>query len=572
MQVAEMLRGDLSLHGKSATAAAKPVKSAKADNARVRVWDFKDQFGTLWIAVRKVGEKRVGWGELKAFAASPGEFRIQLIEQGVILVSPVHLKDLRNAIGELKFTHPKQAHLIDRLGWHHNVYAWPGRELHRTIDGVPIINRLIADAGKWGQAGSLDAWLSEVRRLCNGQFLLTTVMAHAFVGPLLRFFPAMENIGLELITGSSTGKSTGLLLAGSVWGGRPDSPEGFSETWNTTANGLEPTVAAHADGFLALDELNLLDVGGANKASKARQAVFFLASGTEKQVKNATRSRRSYRLAFLSSSNETIAAVVGDAIGADVQGAVQVRLITLMAKGGLGIFNQLPQGCVDGTSAVAAAKALAFNSYGFAGRRFVERLEGELANPENAEALTKKLEAWSARFKDRAGLEGAEGPEVRVAEKFAIIFAAGSLAKEWGLLPIDAVGTQVLRAYRHYQTHSPQQPVQKSALEVMREYARRHKAKLHDITGGGDAYPDLDKAAFNEAAGFIKRKGGETWLLVSHPRFDAAFGVRGRGMLRALKRVGRLRAPTEGFLYQMVVCRNKKVERVHMIKLRASRL
>ncbi len=48
----------------------------------------------------------------------------------------------------------------------------------------------------------------------------------------------------------STGKSTVLRVASSVWGGFD-----YLQSWRATSNGLEGIAAAHNDSLLCLDEI-----------------------------------------------------------------------------------------------------------------------------------------------------------------------------------------------------------------------------------------------------------------------------------------------------------------------------
>jgi len=62
-----------------------------------------------------------------------------------------------------------------------------------------------------------------------------------------------EGGGLHLLGRSSTGKTTALRLAASVWG-RGETP-GFVRAWRATTNGLEGAAAGATDTVLILHEL-----------------------------------------------------------------------------------------------------------------------------------------------------------------------------------------------------------------------------------------------------------------------------------------------------------------------------
>src|SRR4029077_11311279 len=93
----------------------------------------------------------------------------------------------------------------------------------------------------FGQRGSLAEWKDNVARLAVGKSRLL-LAANA------------ESGGIHLRGASSTGKSTALVMAGSVWGG--GARGGYVRSWRATANGLEGVALAHCDALLCLDELS----------------------------------------------------------------------------------------------------------------------------------------------------------------------------------------------------------------------------------------------------------------------------------------------------------------------------
>jgi putative DNA primase/helicase len=101
--------------------------------------------------------------------------------------------------------------------------------------------------------GTADQWRERVGALCVGNSRLVFAVACAFAGPLLR--PAgMESGGFHYRGDSSSGKTTALKLAASVYGGTS-----YLQRWRSTDNALEATAAQHSDCLLILDELAQID-------------------------------------------------------------------------------------------------------------------------------------------------------------------------------------------------------------------------------------------------------------------------------------------------------------------------
>lgn len=105
------------------------------------------------------------------------------------------------------------------------------------------------------QAGTLESWQENVARYAVGNSRLVLAISAAFAGPLVGPCSA-EGGGLHFKGASSTGKSTALHVAGSVWGGGDSN--GYVRSWRATANGLEGVSMGHCDTLLCLDELSQL--------------------------------------------------------------------------------------------------------------------------------------------------------------------------------------------------------------------------------------------------------------------------------------------------------------------------
>ena len=86
---------------------------------------------------------------------------------------------------------------------------------------------------EYTQRGTLPGWQASIAASAVGNPMLVLPLCSAFAGPLLALV-GMESGGLHLVGDSSTGKTTALQAACSVWGG-----ESYRRSWRATANGLE---------------------------------------------------------------------------------------------------------------------------------------------------------------------------------------------------------------------------------------------------------------------------------------------------------------------------------------------
>jgi putative DNA primase/helicase len=126
---------------------------------------------------------------------------------------------------------------------------------------------------------------------------------------------------------SSSGKTTALRLAASVYGG-----PSYMQRWRTTDNALEAIAAQHCDSLLILDELAQVEgkVAGecaymlANEQSKARAT-----------RNGAPRARLSWRLLFLSAGELGLADHMAEGMKRTRTGQ-EVRMADIPADAGAG--------------------------------------------------------------------------------------------------------------------------------------------------------------------------------------------------------------------------------------------
>ena len=79
----------------------------------------------------------------------------------------------------------------------------------------------------------------------------------------------MEGGGFSFEGGSSSGKTTALQVAASVWGG-----PGHVKSWRVTDNALEGVAALHNDGLLILDEVGQVNARVLSEAAYMRACLW----------------------------------------------------------------------------------------------------------------------------------------------------------------------------------------------------------------------------------------------------------------------------------------------------------
>jgi Domain of unknown function (DUF927) len=220
--------------------------------------------------------------------------------------------------------------LVYRTGWHtvreSAVFALPG-EIIGDVDGRVVYLGAEERRSDYAAKGSLADWRLSVSLPAAAHALPTFAISAAFAGPLLQP-AAQESGGIHIFGNSSTGKTTLLKLAASVWGG-----SGLVHSWRATANGLEGVADRTSDIVLILDELGQLD------SRDAATSLYMLAGGVGKIRMNRDASLkdiRSWRAFILSSGEMTVETKMTQMRGAKAYTGATLRLLNVAADRGLG--------------------------------------------------------------------------------------------------------------------------------------------------------------------------------------------------------------------------------------------
>ena len=157
----------------------------------------------------------------------------------------------------------------------------------------------------------------------------------SLAGPLL-YLGGFESGLLHFWGISGKGKTTMLRVAVSSWGSGADG--GYMQTWHTTANALEGTLASMSDTLLALD-----DIAQAN--SHEIGAVVYMIAGTVGKMRmrrdGSIRSPYKWRSLALSTGEDSIASLISEDQKSKRPRAGQlVRALDIPAKRALGMFDK----------------------------------------------------------------------------------------------------------------------------------------------------------------------------------------------------------------------------------------
>lgn len=345
-----------------------------------------------------------------------------LVSAGLEIASDARrLKLLKAAFSGMRCT--ARVCLVKHCGWNGEVFVLPDKTIGQQEDERFVFDAA-CDAARYGESGTLEDWIKDVAAPSAANSRLVFAISTAFAGPVNDLIQG-EGGGVHLVGGSSLGKSTALIAAGSVWGG--GGRGGFAQSWRATGNGLESVAKAHSGTCLVLDELGELD------AREAGSTAYLLVNGQGKAraARDAElKPRAEWRIMLLSAGEVGLADKIAES-GRRAKAGQLVRLIDVPADAGqgLGLFEHT-YGQNPATFA-EAIKTAALKYYGVAGPAFVETLADDPRCA--AEDIRRMIHEIKGRM--LAGLPHVDGQVERLASRFALIAVAGTLAHERLNLP-----------------------------------------------------------------------------------------------------------------------------------------
>lgn len=313
---------------------------------------------------------------------------------------------------------PERARCVDRLGWCGGVYVLPDQAVGSDGERVVFQNPHGLDPAL-STLGTAAQWREEVAALAASNSRMVFAASTAFAGPLLGI-TSEDAGGFHLRGASSTGKSTALALAASVWG----SPQEYPRLWRATANGLEGLAALHNHGLLILDELSQVD------PHEAGDAAYMLANGQGKTRASRSGNARPaarWSLLFLSAGEESLSGLMARA-GKKANAGQEIRLADIEADAGAGL------GAFDTLNGQPSAAALALALKEAAGRCFgAVGVEWLRCVAQDRAKLADSIGKGARDFAAAHAPQGAAGQVLRVARRFGLVAVAGELATRYGL-------------------------------------------------------------------------------------------------------------------------------------------
>lgn len=444
---------------------------------------------------------------------------------------------------------------VSQIGWHNGVFVLPDVN-------IPKANHLILqrhDTQKlpFQVSGTLEQWKEHIGQYVSGNSRLVLAVCTAFAVPLIRVLNE-ESGGFHLRGSSSVGKSTALEVAASVWGGG-ETP--YIQTWRSTSNGLEAIAETRNDALLCLDELgqaNARDVG---------EAIYMIANRQGKIRANARggmRQQSVWRSLFLSTGEISLdAKLQEDRKVAQAGQAVRLVDIPADAEKGLGLFEDL-HGFANGDAFSRYLKDRSRQYFGAPIRAFLERI-----TPIYRENLEGDIRLAKNAFLTQITGD-VDGQVRRVAGRFGLLYAAGKLALNNDILPIEEKNllrdlSLCFTAWIENRGTAGSLELQQG-VERVKDFLERHGNSR--FARNDYVHDEQNRRIINQAGYLHSPDNGaprEFWIFPSVFRGEILNGMDHMPITRELVRLGLMKTDSEG---KQSVTKRVKVPGEHTPKSR----
>ena len=499
----------------------------------IEIFGLVDQIGARWVGVRgEAGETLLPFSELQQHQSLAFS---RLIDAGHVYLTASSRNAFLRQVESL--SNWSQADIADRVGWQNGAYVLGdgtilgGEGKSLRVSFKPEL--------QWSHSGTVAAWREQIAEAVSGQPLPMFVIMLAFAPPLLSLLHEGENFGFELVGPSGKGKTTLQRLASSVWGsGGAIGTQKWWRTWSTTLNAIEDTMRSHNDALLVLDEAQLLNGGrpASSTPSTKVATVFQLAQGHPK-ARLGEPQAVSYRLAYLSSSNTPLIDLTRTT-SRDLAEATGARLISIpVPSDGFGAFASVPEGFESASDYAQRLGTRAGQYYGSAIRAFLAALVRARAADEAA--LKAKLQRSITTFVEATGVDRNDGAAMRVVNAFAAVYAAGRLARSYGVLPKAWRSLRAALLPCYQRSLALRAGLEARVADRVQAYITNHRTDLLNLDEAKP--PRLSVAELSVHPGFLRTRRGRRELMMTRGRFNQSFPPDPRQLLRALKQQGRLR-------------------------------
>lgn len=428
------------------------------------------------------------------------------------------------------------------VGWTEDLQSYVTPQ---KIYGAPIEVSATAFSGVPSHAnyarseGHQEDWQRVFAPVLRQNPLFVFASTVALMPPMLAL-AGMPGCMFSFVGESSTGKTSLIDFMGSVRGGIPEPDLGFQDSFRATANFLERYATASHDGLLLLDDIR--SIPPRERARVVEEAIYFIAGGrTKGRANDASIRPASFRTVAVTSDNFPLRRLLGNA-GIEHDPSMLVRFIEIAIPSPAGVLQEEGLSRAARAERIAGVRQSSHKHFGHVGHRFLKRLVKSWNT--DRDELQSSLYRRIQRQQDRLLSSDADNIETRVSKYFALAYATGKLAINYGALPIstaqlrDAVGLayELHRSAVESSQHS-------DPIALVRSAIRERYASLVLLDSS-----DISDNTLRSAAGYRKQTSTGEQLLFTKSQFDSLVpsGMGSKRLCDALRRRDLLYPDTGG--------------------------
>lgn len=472
--------------------------------AALKVRGYTDGFSTAWVAITHKNHTELV--RYAAFATDKSAIWSDLASKNLVIINAATKTKLVNEVEALeKF--PRRV-IFSKPGWCDGQFANASGTVFAPKGVTKGMVAFLPLRSKCLPKGKHRQWAKDVAAPLAGHPIPVFFIMAALAAPLLELSGRNDNIGFELAGEGGKGKTTVQRFMASVVGPAMEKDRGYITSFYMTPAALEQATQWHADMPLIIDEANLFGSGESGRADKRkmRDFSFQMSSGTTKGRFNDPQ-QEGFRFVYVTSANEPFSQLL-DETHSDVANAASDRLISIsVPPGDAGVFGKLPDGVDSYRQFTLSLETAMSQQFGTAMPKFLKELVQ--ARHTGEKDLRNFIRRRIDRFKTKAGVNDNNGSDVRVAEAFGLVYAAGALAKRYGVLPkgFKCLGA-ALHCYTNFRSTVPiRQPLANRLIAI----ARRPETIKIDRK----SLPKLSDTDVAKAGAFIRKVKGESLLLMT---------------------------------------------------------
>jgi hypothetical protein len=476
------------------------MKSESKNDVVLRVKRYRDEHENHHVAVR-VRTADGGQADLlfdMAMVNRRPDLKARLLRAGISNAS------VDEAISTISESVPDlPARLVLRPGWVESSFVMATGKVHGSNDVMLHPNFREPDHDL--SADKIDVWSAKVVKLAKGAPLPLFAILHALAAPLYRFSGLDEGVIFHFHADSSTGKTSIVCAGVSVYG-----PATGLDTWDATRRGLFERAARRNDHQLVLDDTSTQS----EDSRKATQATIYqLVSGKNADQAMIVHDRLpplSWTLWGISTGEVSMKQQLGTRKMIGLSARIIDIPVPAVSEGGVWWTAKKPA-LSDPARRSAVLKRRSRKYYGHAMDLWVRYLVAKFDD------IERRVERATGAYLEKTAA-GATGIELRMAKKFALVYAAGVIAIKAGVL--DCEPADVFRSVASVMKLA-MPPVEDPTAAARRVLLYARGRQVVPRFEGQD-HPRFPKGA--AVVAFIQKVNGRRLLHVKRDQLDSLLG------------------------------------------------